>query len=332
MLKRAFLLGGSILGVVVLNGGARAESDWARDGQYAVTVLGTFGGANGSASSINETGVVAGTADQTGDVSSEATVWYGKRPLGLGTLGGLNSGVDWPNHNNFGLIAGISETARIDPLGEDWSCQAFFPTIPDTKHVCRGFAWNGDKLLELPTLGGENGYAAGTNDFNEIVGWAETMVHDPTCTAVTKFPNSFYQVLQFEPVVYEPNGSVRRLPTVHGDPDGAATAINDRGDAVGISGTCDQAVGRFTAAHIVLWHRGRATEIGNFGGVSWNTPNAVNNLGQVAGFANLPGDTNGQFQPIGFVWDRHPGCARFAASGRYELRCEWAQRSRSGRR
>ncbi len=119
MLKRAFLLGGSILGVVVLNGGARAESDWARDGQYAVTVLGTFGGANGSASSINETGVVAGTADQTGDVSSEAAVWYGKRPLGLGTLGGLNSGVDWPNHNNFGLIAGISETARIDPLGEE---------------------------------------------------------------------------------------------------------------------------------------------------------------------------------------------------------------------
>ncbi len=311
MLERAFLLGATILGVVVLSGGASASAPaqpaWARDGLYAVTVLGTFGGADGSASSINQTSVVAGTANRTGDVSSEAAVWFGRRTLGLGTLGGLNSGIDWPNHNNFGLVAGISETAHIDPLGEDWSCQAFFPTVPDTKHVCRGFAWYGAKLFELPTLGGENGYAAGTNDLNQIVGWAETTVHDPTCTAVTKVPNSFYQVLRFEPVVYEPNGRVRRLPTVHGDPDGAATAINDRGDAVGISGACDQAVGRFTAAHAVFWHGGTATDIGNFGGISWNTPSAINNLGQVAGFANLPGDTNGQFQPIGFVWDRHAG-------------------------
>jgi probable HAF family extracellular repeat protein len=274
---------------------------------YNVTNLGTFGGSSSSAASINETGWATGSANLAGDEYSQAALWRDGRSVQLGTLGGANSGVDWPNHNDFGLVAGISETAAVDPLGEDWSCQAFFPTVPDTKHVCLGFAWRDGRMNALPTLGGINGYAAGTNDLGEIVGWAETPFHDPTCSAATKFPSSFYQVLQFEPVVWDENGHVHRLPTLPGDPDGAATAINDEGQIVGISGTCDQAVGRFTAAHAVIWQDGRAREIPTFGGISWNTPEAINNRGEVAGFANLPGDTSGQFQPMGFVWSEAHG-------------------------
>ena len=61
------------------------------------------------------------------------------------------------------------------------------------------------------------------------------------------------QVLQFLPVIYGPGvDEIRALPLISGDSSGAATAINDRGQAVGISGSCDQAVGRYTAAHAVL--------------------------------------------------------------------------------
>ena len=274
---------------------------------YTVINLGTLGGHSSSAASINQIGWIAGTSNLAGDQYSEATLWRYGSTIPLGTLGGANSGVDWPNHNNFGLIAGISETAAVDPLGEDWSCQAFFPTVPDTKHVCVGFKWFGGRMAALPTLGGVNGYAAGTNDWGQIVGWAETSYHDPTCTAVTKVPNSFYQVLQFEPVFWDFAGRVHELPTVPGDPDGAATAINDWGQAVGISGTCDQAVGRFSAAHAVIWNNGSVYQLPTFGGISWNTPQDINNLGEVVGFDNLPGDTSGQFQPLGFVWTKNGG-------------------------
>ena len=284
------------------NAASRTSNVPSGSGYYTVTNLGTFGGNDSSAASINQIGWVTGSANEGGDQYSEAALWAAGAKVALGTLGGENSGVDWPNHNNNGLIAGISETAAVDPLGEDWSCQAFFPTFPDTKHVCLGFMWRGGKMTALGTLGGINGYAAGTNDESQIVGWAETSLHDPTCTAVTQVPNSFYQVLQFEPVVWEPNGRIQQLPTIAGDPDGAAVAVNDLGQIVGISGTCDQAVGRFSAAHAVIWQNEIATVIPTFGGISWNTPEAINNRGEVAGFANLPGDTNGQFQPIGFVW------------------------------
>jgi uncharacterized membrane protein len=274
---------------------------------YTVIDLGTLGGTSSNAASINQTGWVTGSANEAGDQYAEAVLWRSGQTIPLGTLGGQNSGVNWPNENDNGLVAGISETANVDALGEDWSCQAFFPTSPDTKHVCLGFAWRNGEMTALPTLGGINGYAAGTNELGQIVGWAETPVHDPTCTAVTKFPQSFYQVLQFEPVVWDRAGNVQRLPTLSGDPDGAATAINNAGDVVGISGTCDQAVGRFSAAHAVIWLKGLVVRLPDFGGISWNTPQAINNRGVVVGFDNLPGDTNGQLQPLGFVWSRNGG-------------------------
>jgi hypothetical protein len=52
---------------------------------------------------------------------------------------------------------------------------------------------------------------------------------------------------------------------------------------VGISGSCDQAVGRYTAAHAVLWDNGTVTDIG--AGVLpapfWNTPMAISEHGDV---------------------------------------------------
>jgi len=95
---------------------------------------------------------------------------------------------------------------------------------------------------------------------------------------------------------------------IAGDSSGAATAINDHGQAVGISGTCDQAAGRYTAAHAVLWDGGTVEDIGQ--GVLtapfWNTPMAINQHGDVVGFAGDPSDPTGNITHA-FVWMRDGG-------------------------
>jgi len=265
--------------------------------QYFLINLGAPLGGNPSlASSVNDRSWVAGGAT-TADSTEHAVLWLGSA-LDLGTLGGPNSNIAWPNSNNRGELAGIAETAKQDPYQENWSCSGFFPAI--THNICLGFVWQWGNMTALPTLGGNNGYAAGINDWGQVVGWAENKTHDPTCAPP--------QVLQFEAVIWGPEpGRLQQLPPLHGDPDSAATAINDSGQVVGISGTCDNAIGEFSARHALLWESGKPTDLGNFGGVAWNTPTAINNQGEVVGFADLPGDQDGGLNPIAFLWTRQHG-------------------------
>src|SRR5713101_1665555 len=196
--------------------------------RYSLMSLASLGGTSSGASSINNRNWEGGFSNLSGDSTQHAVVWAGGEIFDLGTLGGPNSSVAWPNHNDHAVV-GIAETPNLDPLGERWSCAAFFPS--STGHTCLGFVWRDGVMSPLPTLGGNNGYAAGANRLGQIVGWAETAVHDPTCIAP--------QVLQFEAVIWGPRGDeIQQLPPLPGDPDSAATAINDRGQIVGISGTC----------------------------------------------------------------------------------------------
>ena len=251
-----------------------------------------------AAISINSRGWVSGFANQPGNTTQHAVVWIDGHEIDLGTLGGPNSAVEWPN-NNERAVVGISETAVLQPLGEQWSCSDFFPSV--TGHVCLGFVWQDGVMYRLPTLGGDNGYAAGANHLGQVVGWAETPVHDPTC-------NGRNQVLQFLAVVWGPGrGEVRPLRPLPMDPDSAATAINDRGEVAGISGLCDQAVGRFSARHAVVWEDGVPINIGSLGGQAWNTPGAINNRGQVTGFSDLPGDDPNNPNFHAFFWSRETG-------------------------
>src|SRR5262249_60383562 len=82
-----------------------------------------------------------------------------------------------------------------------------------------------------------------------------------------------------------PRGEIRELPPLPGDTASAATALNDRGQVVGISGICDRAVGRFSAIHDVLWQDGKPIDIGSLGGVAWNKPMAITEQGDVDGIA-----------------------------------------------
>lgn len=266
---------------------------------YALTALPSLGGTVAGGNSINELGWVTGFANLAGSGGSHAALWRHETAVDLGTLGGANSGVEWQVENDRGVIAGISETSTNDPLGESWSCSAFFPT---NGHTCLGFVWKNHAMTPLSTLGGDNGYAAGVNQRGTIVGWAETTFHDPTCLA----PN---HVLQFLPVTWASNAkrTIHRLKPFGTDPDGAAVAINDAGQIVGISGTCDQQVGRFSARHAVMWERGVARNLGSLGGIAWNTPTAINQSGEVVGFSDLRGDRSGNPKFHAFFWTRAGG-------------------------
>jgi probable HAF family extracellular repeat protein len=283
--------------------GARGQSAGNRTTHYQVVNLGTLSGTSSEGNTINNIGWSMGSGTQAGNITEHAAVWiYGLR-LDLDTLGGPNSDVQWPIKNDHGLVAGISETAALDPYKESWSCTAFTYTGVPTGHVCVGFVWQWGVMNALPTLGGNNGFAAGANNLGQIVGWAETTVHDTTCVLP--------QVLQFEPVVYGPGtGQIKQLPNYPGDLDGAATAINDAGQIVGISGICDNAVGALSAEHALLWENGTVSDLGNLGGKGWNTPMAINQRGDIVGFSDLPGDyVDGTLTANfhAFIWTKESG-------------------------
>ncbi|MFC4763835.1 hypothetical protein [Dyella koreensis] len=271
--------------------------------QYRVSQLAALGGTFSSGNSISDLGLVSGAANLSGDQEGHAALWLNGTVYDLGTLGGLNSDIQWPAKNNFGLLAGIAQTGKPDPLGESWSCSAFFPGATATSSTCLGFVWAWGHMRALPTLGGNNGFAAGVNDLGQITGWAENTIHDPSCDTAHSG-----QVLQFRPVVWGPGpNQVRELPLLDGDSSGAATALNDKGQMVGISGTCDQAVGRFTARHAVLWQNGSVMDIGNLGGVAWHTPMAINLQGHVVGFSNVSAADGGALHEHAFLWTRSGG-------------------------
>jgi probable HAF family extracellular repeat protein len=267
--------------------------------RYTITYLNTLDGSRNRPSGINNRGWVAGFVNRPGNTTRVAVLWGKGGVLDtLGTLGGPNSIVQWPGISNSGGIAGIAETNDPDPNNESWSCSAFLPTV--TRKICLGFFWDDGVMTPLPTLGGNNGFAAGINSWGQVVGWAETPVHDPTCNAP--------QVLQFRAVLWEPKrGRKRELAPLPGDSTSAATAINEWGQAVGISGDCDIAVGQLSARHAVLWEWGKVIEIGDLGGDAWHTPMDINELGDVVGFSNPEGVPGITFAPHAFLWTRRGG-------------------------
>lgn len=275
---------------------------------YRVINLDGIGGTSSVGSGINNRGWITGNSTNTGDATQQAVIWNkGGAPQPLGTLGGPNSGVIFPVKDSRSIVSGITETAQINPLNEPWSCFAFFPTPTPTFNVCVGFAWENGVMRPLPVFpGGYNGFASGANNQGQIVGWAENGVHDPTCT---NFPGTDYaQVLQFRAALWGPGADdMKELPPLVGDSASAAVAINDRGQVVGISGDCGYAVGAFSAKHAVIWEDGKPTNIGNLGGVAWNTPTAINEQGVVVGFSNVNAGDGAKFNEQAFIWTKDGG-------------------------
>src|SRR6266853_1128742 len=219
----------------------------AKKTQYNVSNLASLGGTSSGGNSINDQSWVAGYS-RMADRNRHATLWRNSSLTNLGTLGGPNSSVTWNVKNTAGIIVGISQTATTpEPNGENWSSAAFYSTPNNVGYINLGFVWEQGQMRGLPNFaGGNNGFATGANNLGQVVGWAENGVHDPTCCCQS---DPGHQVLQFRPAVWTlgPPDQIQDLPLIPGDSSGAATAINDNGQIVGISVICDHAVGRHTA-------------------------------------------------------------------------------------
>jgi len=285
----------------------RPEATKARQ-QYQVSNLPSLGGTSSGGNSINDQSWAAGYS-RLPDRNRHATLWRSGLLSDLDTLGGPNSSVTWNVKNTAGIIVGISQTADPEPLGEWWSSFAFYSTPNNIGFINLGFVWEQSlgQMRGLPNFpGGNNGFATGANNLGQVVGWAENGVHDPTCC--TGGPTC-HQVLQFRPAVWQlgPPDQIHDLPLIPGDTSGAATAINDNGQIVGISGICDQAVGRHTAKHAVLWENGTVTDIyPDASAPWWNTPTAINQHGDVVGFAGDPAFVEGEVLHA-FIWTKDNG-------------------------
>lgn len=56
----------------------------------------------------------------------------------------------------------------------------------------------------------------------------------------------------------------------------------------------------------MLWDKGRAADIGNLGAPWWNTPTAINERGDVVGFAGDPAYPEGDYLHA-FIWTKRDG-------------------------
>src|SRR5215813_3431864 len=185
--------------------------------------------------------------------------------IDLGTLGKPDSGnswINWGGINDRGEAVGMSETADLDPNGED-ICGF------GTKLICLPFLWRDGHMSALPTVGGNNGQASAINNRGEAVGYAETADNDSSCPASAP-------ALTILPVLWK-KGQAQPLPTVDTDPNKTAFRINNKGQAVGYSGNC------IAAKHAVMWQNGTAFPLQDLGVARSNIANAINNLGQMVG-------------------------------------------------
>jgi len=189
----------------------------------------------------------------------------------LGTLGGT-----------FGLAYGINNRGWVDG----------FANLPgDTKQ--HAFLWQNGRKTDIPgAFGGPNsGAFAGPNERGQVVGQAESATADPNgedfCGYVTH--------LVCLPFVWQKGLMSPPLPLLVGGNNGAAFAINERGQAAGQSeiGTPDPTCGPtppppffiFLETQAVIWKKGTVQPLATLPGDTQANALGINDLGQAVGLS-----------------------------------------------
>jgi len=217
--------------------------------------LGTLGGPDGWAASVNERGQVAGWALVDSTVQ-HPFLWESARMIDLGTLGGtsavvgsLSNGGSGAGLNNLGQVIGTSNLAG------------------DSNH--HPFLWEKGALTDLGTLGGDNGEAWWINDGGEIVGGAD-------------LPGSaVHHAFLWK------NGEMIDLGAAPGQPCSTAVDINSRGQIIIDTGICGEGGGPG-----MLWENGQLYDLNSLippaSGLAVGDVNFINDRGEIAAQGNLP--------------------------------------------
>ena len=182
----------------------------------------TLGGPDSFAQYVNDNGQVAGVsytsdnpASNTGVPPLDPFLWKNGKMRDLGNFGGTN---DFLGPFIFGLNNRGEVTGTMALAGDQ---------------IDHAFLWDGEKLSDLQTLGGNFSFATGLNDAGEVIGFAT--------------PRGDQVIHAF----LWSKGTMKDLGTLGNDPCSTAESINSRGQVVGASQSgCDF----FTSAF--LWENG----------------------------------------------------------------------------
>jgi probable HAF family extracellular repeat protein len=268
--------------------------------RYTVVDLGTLqGGTFSQANSLNDNRLVGGNA-AAADGTQQAVFWSGPFRINIGTPG-LNSGIFGINASGQAAING--ETTDKDPYNENFCGYG-------TGLQCHAFVWQRGVMSKLPTLGGYNSTIGNINARGEVIGATETAVRDSTCPTKT-VAGTGPQLFDYEAVVWGPKaGDIRQLKPLSGDTIGMALWINDKGQAVGASGTCSNSSPPPLAfgPRAVIWDAdGTPHAIPNLGSKVINIGISINNAGQVSGASSTTDQADPSNGVHAFLWSSEKG-------------------------
>jgi len=235
------------------------------------------GGASSLALWISTNGLIVGNS-QNGEIDPlmspflgadfaevRAVFWQNGNITDLGTLdGGYES--DAIAVNSKGQVVGWSLNLIPDPFS--LNCPGFCTT------ETRAFVWEGGAMRDLGTLGGNDALAQFVNEHGQITGQSYT---NTTPNLTTGLPT-------VHPFLWE-KGQMLDIGSLGGT-SGFPTALNSRGQVVGISNLAGD-----LTSHPFLWSKKTGLQdLGTLGGDTGVT-NWINDAGDIAGKADLPGPT-----------------------------------------
>ena len=219
---------------------------------YAVTDLGTLGGTNSMAYSINNHEQIVG-ASQAGMGNYHGFMFQDGRMMDLGTMGGSNSWAYGINDN--GWMVGASQMSNTSMHG----------------FLCTN-ALTGRSMMDLGTLGGSNSAAWMINMRGDMVGWGSMSNGSHHAFFMTNGP-AFHMM---------------DMGTVGGT-NSEAYCVNSNRMMVGFASMADgsdepimSTNGMYGSSSMMTMGMGG---MGGVGGESW----FVNNMGNTAGTAEMPG-------------------------------------------